>query len=174
MSEINETKFEFEFQPVTKLFEEQVSLNPNKTAVIAGDESLTYTQLNEKVNRVANSLLEKGAGREKIIGVMLERCCDFYSVRQGILKSGGAFVVATPEYPDDRVEYIFEDSEAMFVITTKDIAEKRKELFSKLKCDILLLDELLENANTTNPDVTRPLLLYIYIRFNRKAQGCYD
>lgn len=65
MSEINETKFDFEFQPVTKLFEEQVSLNPNKTAVIAGDESLTYTQLNEKVNRVANSLLEKGAGREK-------------------------------------------------------------------------------------------------------------
>lgn len=153
MSEINETKFDFEFQPVTKLFEEQVSLNPNKTAVIAGDESLTYTQLNERVNRVANSLLEKGAGREKIIGVMLERCCDFYSVRQGILKSGSAFVVATPEYPDDRVEYIFEDSEAMFVITTKDIAEKRKELFSKLKCDILLLDELLENANTTNPDV---------------------
>ena len=84
---------------------------------------------------------------------MLERCCDFYSVRQGILKSGSAFAVATPEYPDDRVEYIFEDSEAMFVITTKDIAEKRKELFSKLKCDILLLDELLENANTTNPDV---------------------
>lgn len=63
---------------------------------------------------------------------MLERCCDFYSVRQGILKSGGAFVVATPEYPDDRVEYIFEDSEAMFVITTKDIAEKRKELFQSL------------------------------------------
>lgn len=57
MSEINETKFDFEFQPVTKLFEEQVSLNPNKTAVIAGDESLTYTQLNERVNRVANSLL---------------------------------------------------------------------------------------------------------------------
>lgn len=103
MSEINETKFDFEFQPVTKLFEEQVSLNPSKTAVIAGDESLTYTQLNERVNRVANSLLEKGAGREKIIGVMLERCCDFYSVRQGILKSGSAFVVATPEYPDDRV-----------------------------------------------------------------------
>ena len=74
---------------------------------------------------------------------MLERCCDFYSVRQGILKSGGAFVVATPEYPDDRVEYIFEDSEAMFVITTKDIAEKRKELFSKLKCDLLLLKSLL-------------------------------
>lgn len=65
MSEINETKFDFEFQPVTKLFEEQVSLNPNKTAVIVGDESLTYTQLNERVNRVANSLLEKGAGREK-------------------------------------------------------------------------------------------------------------
>ena len=62
MSEINETKFDFEFQPVTKLFEEQVSLNPNKTAVIAGDESLTYTQLNERVNKIANSLLERACG----------------------------------------------------------------------------------------------------------------
>lgn len=153
MSAINDTRFDFDFRPVTKLFEEQVSLNPHKTAVISGGESLTYTQLNERANRIANSLIEKGAGREKLVGVMLERCCDFYSVRQGILKSGSAFVVAAPDYPDDRVEYIFEDSQAMLVITTSDIAEKRKELFSKLKCEVLLLDKLLENKNTANPNV---------------------
>ena len=153
MSAINDTRFDFDFRPVTKLFEEQVSLNPHKTAVISGGESLTYTQLNERANRIANSLIEKGAGREKLVGVMLERCCDFYSVRQGILKSGSAFVVAAPDYPDDRVEYIFEDSQAMLVITTSDIAEKRKGLFSKLKCEVLLLDKLLENKNTANPNV---------------------
>ena len=94
MSDINEkSNFVFEFQPVTKLFEEQVRLHPDKCAVASSKESFTYAQLNERANRIANSLIEKGVGCEKIVGVVLERCCDFYAVRQGILKAGGAFAV---------------------------------------------------------------------------------
>ena len=97
MSDINEkSNFVFEFQPVTKLFEEQVRLHPDKCAVASSKESFTYAQLNERANRIANSLIEKGVGCEKIVGVVLERCCDFYAVRQGILKAGGAFAVAAP------------------------------------------------------------------------------
>ena len=154
MSDINDkNNFAFEFQPVTKLFEEQVKLHPDKCAVISGKESFTYAQLNEKANKVANALIEKGVERETIVGVVLERCCDFYAVRQGILKSGGAFAVAAPDYPDDRVQFIFEDSGAPFIITTKKIADERKELFSKLSCTILLLEELFEHKNTENPNV---------------------
>lgn len=95
MSVINErSNFVFEFHPVTKLFEEQVQLHPDKCAVVSGKESFTYAQLNERANKIANSLVEKGVGREIIVGVVLERCCDFYAVRQGILKAGGAFAVA--------------------------------------------------------------------------------
>ena len=97
--------------------------------------------------------MEKGVGREKIVGVVLERCCDFYAVRQGILKAGGAFAVAAPDYPDDRIQFIFEDAGAPFIITTKELAGERKELFSKLSGTILLLEDLLENKNTQNPDV---------------------
>ena len=105
MSDINEkSNFVFDFQPVTKLFEEQVRLHPDKCAVASSKESFTYAQLNERANRIANSLIEKGVGCEKIVGVVLERCCDFYAVRQGILKAGGAFAVAAPDYPDDRVK----------------------------------------------------------------------
>ena len=154
MSTINEkSNFTFEFQPVTTLFEERVRLHPDKCAVASGKESFTYAQLNERANKVANSLIEKGVGRETIVGVVLERCCNFYTVRQGILKSGGAFAVAAPDYPDDRVQFIFEDAGAPFIITTKDIAEERKELFAKLPCTILLLEELLEQKNTENPNV---------------------
>ena len=154
MKNMNErSNFVFEFRPVTELFEKQVKLHPEKCAVVSGKESFTYAQLNERANRIANSLVEKGVRREIIVGVVLERCCDFYAVRQGILKSGGAFAVATPDYPDDRIQYIFEDSGAPFIITTKEIAEERKELFAKLPCTILLLEELLENENTDNPQV---------------------
>ena len=100
MKNINErNNFAFEFRPVTELFEEQVKLHPEKCAVVSGKESFTYAQLNERANRIANALVEKGVRREIIVGVVLERCCDFYAVRQGILKAGGAFAVATPDYP---------------------------------------------------------------------------
>ena len=134
MSDINEkSNFVFEFQPVTKLFEEQVRLHPDKCAVASSKESFTYAQLNERANRIANSLIEKGVGCEKIVGVVLERCCDFYAVRQGILKAGGAFAVAAPDYPDDRVQFIFEDAGVPFIITTKEIAKAAKD---QLKLDI--------------------------------------
>ena len=153
MSAINEkSSFSFVFQPVTKLFEEQVRLHPDKCAVVSGKEKFTYARLNERANRIANALIEKGIQRETIVGIMMERCCDFYAVRQGILKSGGAFAVAAPDYPDDRVQYIFEDAGIPFVITTKEIAEERRELFAKLSCTVLFLEELLEYDNTENPD----------------------
>lgn len=82
MKNINErNNFVFEFRPVTELFEEQVKLHPEKCAVVSGKESFTYAQLNERANRIANALVEKGVRRETIVGVVLERCCDFYAVR---------------------------------------------------------------------------------------------
>ena len=153
MSDVNEkSSFAFAFQPVTKLFEEQVRLHPDKCAVASSKEQFTYAQLNERANKIANSLIEKGVGRETIVGIVLERCCDFYAVRQGILKAGGAFAVAAPDYPDDRIQFILEDAGAPFVITTKEIAQKRRELFEKLSCSVLWLEELLEHQNTENPD----------------------
>ena len=153
MSDVNEkSSFAFAFQPVTKLFEEQVRLHPDKCAVASSKEQFTYAQLNERANKIANSLIEKGVGRETIVGIVLERCCDFYAVRQGILKAGGAFAVAAPDYPDDRIQFILEDAGAPFVITTKEIAQKRRELFEKLPCSVLWLEELLEHQNTENPD----------------------
>ena len=153
MTAINESNVEFKFRPVTKLFEEQVVLHPDKLAVVTSKESFSYSKLNERANRIANALIEKGVQAETIVGVILERCCDFYAVRQAILKAGGAFTVAAPDYPDDRIQYIFEDAEIPFVITTKEIEKERQDLFTKLDCKVLLLEELLENENAENPDV---------------------
>ena len=97
MSDINEkSNFVFEFQPVTKLFEEQVRLHPDKCAVASSKESFTYAQLNERANRIANSLIEKGVGCEKIVGVVLERCCDFLRSPSGYFEGWWCICCRSP------------------------------------------------------------------------------
>lgn len=150
----NDTNYDFPFRPVTALFEEQVRKNPDGTAVIADGKRLTYRELNESANRVANVLIDKGVQAEMIVGVMLERDSMVYMARQGILKSGGAFTSIDPDYPDDRIRYILEDSGAAFLITTGEIAARHSGLLSELSCAVLPMEELLKNNNTENPKRT--------------------
>lgn len=165
ISKSNDTRYHVPFRPVTELFEEQVRKNPDRTAVIAGKESLTYEELNQRANRIAHVLIGKGVQAETIVGVMLERDSRVYAARQGILKSGGAFVSIDPDYPDDRIRYILEDSGAAFVITTEEIKARHAELWEKTGCTVLLAEELLENEHTENPGRTmkeRDLCYCIY------------
>lgn len=152
MKKINNSKFEFEFRPVTKLFEEQAEKHPDRLAVVCDGVRLTYHELNARANRIANSLIGLGAKREDTIGVLLDRGTNVYAARQGILKSGGAFVVASPEYPADRVSYIFEDSGVKFVLTTSEIKAGYGGMWDSLSCKPLLVEELLESADDENPD----------------------
>ena len=61
-SKCNDTRYDFLFKPVTELFEEQVRKNPDRTAVIAGKESLTYEELNQRANRIAHVLIGRFRG----------------------------------------------------------------------------------------------------------------
>ncbi len=150
----NDTNYDFSFRPVTALFEEQVRNNPDRTAVIAAGKRLTYRELNQSANCVANVLIDKGVRAETIVGVMLERDSTVYVARQGILKSGGAFTSIDPEYPDDRIRYILEDSGAAFLITTGELAAQHSGLLNELSCTVLLVEALLESDNTENPNRT--------------------
>ena len=76
---------------------------PNKTAVIACGKSLTFRELNENANRIANYLIDMGLQIEQMVGVMLPRTVDVYAARQGVMKAGGAFLPIDPEYPDERI-----------------------------------------------------------------------
>jgi amino acid adenylation domain-containing protein len=152
MHKINDTTVDIEFVPVTKRFEQQVKSHPDKLAVVCDGKSLTYNELNARANRIANSLISKGAKAETAVGVLLDRSVNVYIARQGILKSGGAFVVASPEYPEERVRYILEDSGAKFVLTTKEIKNSYGDMWSTLSCTPLIIDELLKEENDTNPD----------------------
>lgn len=153
MESFNDTAGEVENLTAPYLLERQVKQNPDKTAVAAGGVSITFAELNERANKIANTLIEKGVVSEDIVGLYMNRTVDVYPIRQGIMKSGGAFLSTEPDYPDDRISYIFENSKAKFVITTKPLYEERKALLDSLDAQVLLLEDLYKSEDTENPNV---------------------
>jgi len=106
---------------VHQLFEEQVKKTPDRTAVIADDITLTYTELNEQANRIAHSLVEKGVGVGDIVAFALSRKSYLIATMLGILKAGAAYLPVDPDYPQDRIDYMLSDSNAKLFITEDNI-----------------------------------------------------
>lgn len=153
LKKFNDTSQAVDNTNAAKKFEEAVEKYKDKTALIAKDETLTFDELNKRANRVAHSLIKEGVVVDNFVGLMMERCANAYVGREGIMKSGGAFLALDPKYPDDRVSYIINDSKAKLIVTKKDIAEKRKDLFNSLGLKVLLMEDLLKNPTDTNPNV---------------------
>jgi amino acid adenylation domain-containing protein len=103
--------------PFPRLFERQVLLTPDAKAAAFGTQYLTYQELNERANRLAHYLAERGVGPEVRVGVCLDRSLDLLVGLLGVLKAGGAYVPLDPSYPADRLAYILEDAAVPVVIT---------------------------------------------------------
>lgn len=107
---------------VHQLFEEQVVKTPDKIAVIACDKTLTYAELNEQANCIANAIVEKGIGTGDIVAIKLTRKSYLFSAMLGTLKSGAAYMPIDPTYPEDRIEYMLTESNAKYCIDENNIA----------------------------------------------------
>ncbi|CAL2089900.1 Tyrocidine synthase 3 [Tenacibaculum sp. 190524A02b] len=113
---------------VLDLFKNQVKKSPNGTAIVYEGKELTYQDLEDFSNMMANDLLSTQlVYKEVLIGVELERSDWFVISLLAILKTGAAYVPIDPSYPEQRINYIKEDSQCTFVITKEYIEELRQK-----------------------------------------------
>ncbi|MCP3774858.1 amino acid adenylation domain-containing protein [Paenibacillus sp. MZ04-78.2] len=140
-------------KPIYRLFEEQVARTPDQIAVLGEHEPLTYRQLNERSNQLARSLLAKGLQAEQFVGIMAERSCEMLIAVLAVLKAGGAYVPIDPDYPEDRVRYMLEDSGARLLLIQKHLQERTA--FAGIRVDLndsAAFDQDGSNVNlTVNP-----------------------
>ncbi|CAI3808010.1 Linear gramicidin synthase subunit D [Pseudomonas sp. MM223] len=124
---------------IHQLFEAQVAKTPDAPALIFGEQTLSYGALNRRANQLAHKLREQGVGPDVLVGVAMQRSLEMVVGLLGILKAGGAYVPLDPEYPQDRVEYMLEDSQAILLLSeTRLIARMPWQFQSRT----LLLDQL--------------------------------
>ena len=100
-----------------ELFEKQVQRTPHAVALIQGNHRLTYFELNQQANRLANYLSRHGVGPEVLVGFCMEQSPGAVVAVLGILKAGGAYVPLDASYPEHRLQEIALDARLAIAVT---------------------------------------------------------
>ncbi len=147
-------------QPVQALIEAQVALAPDAPALIFGAQQLSYAQLNERANRLAHCLIAAGVGPDVLVGIAAERSLEMVIGLLAVLKAGGAYVPVDPDYPAERLAYLFADSGIELLLTQQHLLDS---LALPVTVRPLVLEQALESYPADNPNVrvARENLAYV-------------
>ncbi|MGV9393375.1 amino acid adenylation domain-containing protein, partial [Streptomyces olivaceus] len=100
-----------------ELFRGHVRATPGLVALVCGDTSLTYAELDARANRLAHALIRRGAGPERLVAVALPRSAELVVALLAVLKTGAAYVPVDPEYPAARIAYLLDDARPALLVT---------------------------------------------------------
>ncbi|HEY0602366.1 MAG TPA: amino acid adenylation domain-containing protein [Herpetosiphonaceae bacterium] len=95
----------------------QAAHTPDTVAVVSGDESLTYRELNERANQLAHYLQRRGVCPEVPVGICLDRSAELIVAILAIWKAGGAYVPLDPGFPRERLQFLIQDAQVAVLVT---------------------------------------------------------
>jgi len=117
LTSFNETAREHDPEAtMQQLFERQVLKTPHHAALQFDGNVMTYHELNQRANRLARVLRQKGVGPDQLVAVITERSMEMVVGILAILKAGGAHVPIDPAYPEERIRYMLDDSSVGLVL----------------------------------------------------------
>lgn len=102
---------------IIDLFQEQAEQTPDKTAMIHGNVRLSYSDMNKRVNQLANALRDFGISRDNRVVILGNRSANFVIAMYAVMKSGGAYVPVDPTQPLERIRYIINDCQAKLILS---------------------------------------------------------
>jgi amino acid adenylation domain-containing protein len=161
---------ETENKPVLDLFQMQVQKNPNKPAVSDKTQNLTYADLDQKSNQLANYLIEKEITSGKRVAIYFNRSVDLIISILATLKAGCAYVPIAVNNPRNRVTSKITESQAAIVLTNSRHAGN----FDDLQVPLLSVDgdwHLITEQKTTNPGQTILPESLAYLMFTSGSTG---
>lgn len=127
---------------VHEYFETQVDLTPGQVAIEFEGKALTYKELEQRSNQLANYLKSQGVGRNKFVGIFMERSLEMFISILATFKAGGAYVPLDPEYPKDRLDFLIEDIEAPVILSQGRLRDQLpQEAMNKYKVTSLNVDQ---------------------------------
>ncbi|HEX8128485.1 MAG TPA: amino acid adenylation domain-containing protein [Pyrinomonadaceae bacterium] len=108
---------------IHELFEEQAARTPDAVALSFASDELSYRELNERANQLAHHLQSLGVRAETLVGLCIERSIEMVVGLLGILKAGGVYVPLDPQYPQERLAFMLEDTHAPVLLTQEHLLD---------------------------------------------------
>ncbi|MBC3843031.1 amino acid adenylation domain-containing protein [Streptacidiphilus sp. 4-A2] len=100
-----------------RLYEQAAAAHADRTALVCGEDQLTYAELNGRANRLARTLVDRGVRRGDLVGVALDRSIDLVVALLAVLKAGAAYVPIDPAFPAERIRLVIDSAEPKLVVT---------------------------------------------------------
>jgi amino acid adenylation domain-containing protein len=123
LREWNDTAVKVPVTTLPQLFEEQVDRTPGAVAVTYGDLMLTYAELDARANQLARYLIGAGLGPEQVVAVALRRSELMLVAVLAVLKAGAAYLPVDPEYPSERILFMFGDAGPALLLSDHETAD---------------------------------------------------
>ncbi|MEO0968652.1 MAG: amino acid adenylation domain-containing protein [Cyanobacteria bacterium J06639_18] len=135
---------------IHQLFAQQVEKTPDAVAVVCEEKQLTYKELNERANQLANYLRTLGVDSNVLVGISVDRSLEMVVGLLAILKAGGAYVPLDPTYPRERLSLMLSDAQVSVLLTQQHLVHRLPEQEVKQVC----LDtdwEIIQGHSSENP-----------------------
>ncbi len=149
-----------EFRCINDLFHIQARRVPDAVALSLNGSSMSYRELAEHVNRLANHLRHLGVRPDDLVPILAERSFEMIIAQLGVLEAGGAYVPLDPAYPQERLAFVLEDCSAEIVLIQESVRERLPRVSSR----IVSLDEagwMNESSNRPEPLGNSDNLAYV-------------
>ncbi|MFD8495080.1 amino acid adenylation domain-containing protein [Amycolatopsis sp. NPDC059657] len=135
---------------VVSTFEARVRSTPGAIAVVSEAETLTFTELNVRANRLAHLLRSRGVGAESRVPVLLSRSANSVVAMLGIMKAGGAYVPLHASYPAERARFVLDEVGATLLVTDRTMLAKARSIGSPL---VVVEDEPAQPAENPGHEI---------------------
>ncbi|WP_444936588.1 amino acid adenylation domain-containing protein [Microbulbifer sp. JMSA004] len=167
---------------LVELFESQVSKTPQNTALVYQNSTISYQELNKKANQLAQVIRSQHRAQtgqelmpDTLVALYLDRSLDMVISILAVLKSGGAYLPISPEYPEQRTQFILEDSQAPIILTQQYHFTAIDKKLSELKNVPLLISvdipELLFTQSPTAPCIKLDSKALAYVIYTSGTTG---
>jgi amino acid adenylation domain-containing protein/non-ribosomal peptide synthase protein (TIGR01720 family) len=149
-------------EPIQRLFAEQARRTPDDTAVVNGEQTLSYSELDRRSNQLAHHLRRLGACAGVRVGICLEHSPETIVGLLGTLKAGATYVPLDPGHPHSRLDFMLNDAQARLLLTEEALADR----LPKGQAEVIRLDadwKTIAEESTDDPgvDVNADTVAYV-------------
>lgn len=158
-----------ETETISSLFEKRVLICPDEIALVNGNDTMTYQDLNQRANQLASYLINNQVQTtNQFVAIMLDRSFEMFISIFAVLKCNMAYLPIDPNYPNERIVYMMKECETDFIITSSALLEKAISITMNV-CDVN--DKLLKSLNSGNKEMPVDVNKLAYVIFTSGTTG---